>query len=150
MGKVSPKENSRSCKQRRQLRSSRNKFLKPGTLAQLRHNLSTASTRFCTDTGKKRLAMAHSRKTRNSVGPEDKAFDKSPLMISPVDFIKQNSVLGTPKTPRTEDCKSESRLESLPMDLLVCLFGLCASFWLNSLILFIIIAGLYCATMPCF
>ncbi|KAF7809630.1 F-box protein [Senna tora] len=123
MGKVSPKEKNgtgRSSKQRRQVRSSHSKFLKPGTLAQLRHNLSAASAKGCADsTGKKRVAILHSRKTRNSIGNEDKDFDKSPMMLSPVNLVKQNSSLGTPKTPRPEDFESESRLESLPMDVLV-------------------------------
>ncbi|MED6193563.1 hypothetical protein PIB30_020707 [Stylosanthes scabra] len=131
MGKASPKErNWKVNKGKRQLRSSGNKYLKPGTLAQLRINksssmlvpsssLGTASP--CTDLGKKRVAGLSSRKSqiRGDVRNEGKVFDKSPLMLSPVNLVKQGGFLGTPKTPRIEDSLSESRLEGLPMDLLV-------------------------------
>ncbi|KHN35537.1 F-box protein [Glycine soja] len=41
-------------------------------------------------------------------------------MLSPVNLVKHNSgFVGTPKTPRLDDSLSESKLESLPMDLLV-------------------------------
>ena len=131
MGKVSPKEKSwKVQKGRRQLRSSGNKYLKPGTLAQLRINKSSSTlasssssgaAKSCTDLGKKRVALLNSKKAQNggAVGNEDKVFDKSPLMLSPVNLVKQSGFLGTPKTPRTEDCQLESRLECLPMDLLV-------------------------------
>ncbi|KAI4314729.1 hypothetical protein L6164_027608 [Bauhinia variegata] len=119
MGKVPPKDKGRrTSKQRRQLRSTGNKYLKPGTLAQLRYNKSSTARSY-TDLGKKRVAVLHSRKTENSVGDEDKGLNKSPLMLSPVNLAKQNNLLGTPRTPRPEDCESESMLESLPMDLLV-------------------------------
>lgn len=56
--------------------------------------------------------------------------DESPMFLSPVrgfgpviepfDVVKPNYLQSTPKTPSAvEDCNSESRLESLPMDLLV-------------------------------
>lgn len=57
---------------------------------------------------------------------------RTPLMLSPVDFVRQNSLLKTPKTPRMEDCESESRLESLPMDLLVFFY-----IWLPLSVLYI-------------
>ncbi|XP_010548265.1 PREDICTED: F-box protein At4g35930 isoform X2 [Tarenaya hassleriana] len=50
---------------------------------------------------------------------ENKAFNKSPLMLSPVDIVMQSTLVRTPKTPQADPCNSESRLESLPMDLLV-------------------------------
>ena len=54
-----------------------------------------------------------------------RVFDKSPVMLSPVNLVKHNSgFVGTPKTPRLDDSLSESKLESLPMDLLVC-YGFC-------------------------
>ncbi|KAJ7953160.1 F-box protein [Quillaja saponaria] len=119
MTKVSPKERRfKTPRQRRQLRSSGNKYLKPGALAQLRYNkVSTAKS--YSDLDKKRVAVLHSEKEESNLGREDKVFDKSPPMLSPVNLVKQNNLLGTPKTPRIEDCDSESRLESLPMDLLV-------------------------------
>ena len=58
----------------------------------------------------------------NSSSNNNKVIDKSPLMLSPVDLLKQSCLVRTPKTPRIEDCDSESRLESLPMDLLVILY----------------------------
>lgn len=120
MGKSSPKDReSRSSKRKRRIRSSSNKYLKPGTLAQLRYNKASAA-RSCTDLGKKRVAVLEAKKSESELTLEDnKAIDRSPLMLSPVNLVKQSSFLGTPKTPRVEDCESESRLESLPMDLLV-------------------------------
>ncbi|KAF2312436.1 hypothetical protein GH714_034677 [Hevea brasiliensis] len=50
---------------------------------------------------------------------ENKVIDKSPMMLSPVDMVKQSHLVRTPKTPQTEENESESRLECLPMDLLV-------------------------------
>ncbi|KAI4327768.1 hypothetical protein L6164_020192 [Bauhinia variegata] len=119
MGKTSPKDKgSKTPKQRRQLRSSGNKYLKPGTLAQLRYSKSSTARTY-TDLGKKRVAILHSGKTENNVGAEVEVLNKSPLTLSPVNLVSQNNLLGTPKTPRPEDFESESRLESLPMDLLV-------------------------------
>ncbi|XP_028805935.1 F-box protein At4g35930 [Neltuma alba] len=121
MGKVSLKEKgSNASKPRRRLRSSRSKLLKQGAFVPLQQNkLSPSSTKCCTDTGNKRGVILHSRKARNNVGPEENAADKSPLVSSPVNLVKQNIFFGTPKTPRTENCESESRLESLPIDLWV-------------------------------
>ncbi|CAN1184753.1 F-box protein At4g35930 [Linum perenne] len=124
MGKVSPKdENSNTPKQRRRLRSSTGRYLKPGTLAQLRYG-KTSAAKSCTDLGKKRVAVNETEKTgddNDTLPIENKvtALEISPLMMSPVGLIKQNSIARTPKTPRAEDCEYESRLESLPMDLLV-------------------------------
>ncbi|KAJ0097970.1 hypothetical protein Patl1_29138 [Pistacia atlantica] len=104
MGKVSPKDGeTKTPKQKRRLRNSSNRYLKPGALAQLRYNrASTAKP--CTDLGKKRVAV----------------FDS-----------KKNHLMGTPKTPREEDCESESRLEALPMDLLVVQSSSISSFQLG-------------------
>jgi hypothetical protein len=120
MGKVSPKErNSKNNKQKRRIRSSSNKYLKPGALAQLR-NSKASGTKSCTDLGKKRVAVMDA----------DLTVISSPSIMSPVrygvgsgvgsiDLIKLNNLQKTPKTPRAEECDSESRLESLPMDILV-------------------------------
>lgn len=120
MGKASPKDReSRNSKRKKRIRASSNKYLKPGTLAQLRYNKASAA-RSCTDLGRKRVAVLEAKKSESDLAVEDnKAIDRSPLMLSPVNFVKQNNFLGTPKTPRVEDCEFESRLESLPMDLLV-------------------------------
>ena len=176
MGKVSPKEReSKNSKHKKRLRGSSNKYLKPGTLAQLRYSKASAA-RSCTDLGRKRVAVLDTKKSESNLALEDsvidrsplmlspgnlvressllgtpkvidksplmlspvnlikqgsffgtpKVIDKSPLMLSPANLVRQNSFLGTPKTPRVEDCMSESRLESLPMDLLV--FLICLTF----------------------
>lgn len=121
MGKVSPKEReSKNSKRKKRLRNSSNKYLKPGTLAQLRYSKVATAARSCTDLGKKRVAVLEAKKSDNDLLLEDnRVIDRSPLMLSPVNLVKQNSFMGTPKTPRIEDCDSDSRLESLPMDLLV-------------------------------
>lgn len=116
MGKVSPKD--RNAKKKRRLRSSSNKYLKPGALAQLRYS-KVSSTKSCTDLGRKRVAVLDGKKADSDAVVEDNVVDKSPLMLSPVNLVKQTSFLGTPRTPRVEDCDSDSRLESLPMDILV-------------------------------
>ena len=85
------------------------------------------------------MAVLHSRKSGGGCGGGGggsvqqryvenniRVFDKSPVMLSPVNLVKHNSgFVGTPKTPRLDDSLSESsKLESLPMDLLVC-YGFC-------------------------
>lgn len=121
MGKVSPKEGgAKTPKQKRRLRNSSSRYLKPGALAQqLRYNkVSTAKS--CTDLGKKRVAVLDAKKLEvDELVTESKCVDETPLLLSPVDVLKQNFLVRTPKTPREEDCESESRLEALPMDLLV-------------------------------
>ncbi|RXH74984.1 hypothetical protein DVH24_029705 [Malus domestica] len=118
MGKVSPKESYSKNPKQKKRRGSGNKYLKPGALAQLKYN-KVSSAKSCTDLGWKRVAVFESKKVEGDMVIEDKAIDKSPLMLSPVNLVRQNSLLKTPKTPRVEACESESRLESLPMDLLV-------------------------------
>ncbi|PON53485.1 F-box domain containing protein [Parasponia andersonii] len=115
MGKVSPKERTR--KQKKRLRGS-SKYLKPGALARLRYSKASAS-KSCTDLGRKRVAVFEAEKAEGDMVLEEKVIDRSPLMLSPVNLVRQSSFLRTPKTPRVEDWESESRLESLPMELLV-------------------------------
>ncbi|KAI3420674.1 uncharacterized protein J3R85_012613 [Psidium guajava] len=119
MGKVSPKEReTKGARQKRRLRSSSKKYLKPGALAQLRYSRGSGA-KSCTDIGKKRVAVLDAKKAENDVPLEDKAADKSPLLLSPVNLAKQNNLPWTPQTPHDNDCKTESRLEALPIDLLV-------------------------------
>ncbi|KAL9461786.1 hypothetical protein AB3S75_004728 [Citrus x aurantiifolia] len=121
MGKVSPKEGgAKTPKQKRRLRNSSSRYLKPGALAQqLRYNKVSAA-KSCTDLGKKRVAVLDAKKLEvDELVTESKGVDEAPLMLSPVDVLKQNFLVRTPKTPREDDCESESRLEALPMDLLV-------------------------------
>ncbi|XP_042500632.1 F-box protein At4g35930 isoform X2 [Macadamia integrifolia] len=130
MGKVSPKDKgSMTPKQKRRLRNSSNKYLKPGALAQLRYS-KAVTAKSCTDIGKKRVVVLDSKKPESDLALQNKAVDQSPPMLSPerisfraiggpLDLLKQNKLPISPRTPRTNDCESESRLESLPMDLLV-------------------------------
>ncbi|GKV44108.1 hypothetical protein SLEP1_g51327 [Rubroshorea leprosula] len=123
MGKVTLKERrSKSSKQKRRLKSS-NKYLKPSALAQPWYGkvAAAAAAKLCTDLGKKRVAVLGGKKAEENddVLSDSKAIDKSPMMLSPVNLCKQNGLVRTPKTPRFDDFESESRLESLPMDLLV-------------------------------
>ena len=115
MGKVSPQERNRKHKKR--LRGS-SKYLKPGALARLRYSKASVS-KSCTDLGRKRVVVLETKKAESEMVLEEKVIDRSPLMLSPVNLVKQSNFIGTPKTPRVEDCESESRLESLPMELLV-------------------------------
>lgn len=122
MGKVSPKD--RNPKTRKRLRGSSNKYLKPGTLGQVRVGKSIGS-KSCTYIGRKRVAVSDTQKVDSDLGEGDTVIDMSPLVLSPVNLVKQSNLISTPKTPRLEDCESESRLESLPMDLLVIFNRLC-------------------------
>ncbi|KAL0379112.1 UNVERIFIED_CONTAM: F-box protein [Sesamum radiatum] len=104
MGKVSPNgRQPKTGRQKRQSRNAKNKYLKPGALAQLRNSKASAS-KLCTDLGKKRVAVLNAK--------------QSGVIGSP-DVFSQNNLQSTPKTPRAEEWESESRLESLPFDLLV-------------------------------
>lgn len=151
MGKVSPKDReTRTARQKKRLRTS-NKYLRPGALAQLRYNKASAA-KSCTDLGKKRVALVDAEKSKDDdvafennstdgtptiLSPVRFGFgaftDKSPTILSPIgsgisphygslDIFKQNNLQKTPKTPCPEECDSESRLESLPMDILVLIF----------------------------
>ncbi|KAH9607387.1 hypothetical protein KSS87_007433 [Heliosperma pusillum] len=133
MGKVSPTEKeSKTPKERRRTRaSSNNKYLRPGALAQLRYTKSS-TTKACTNLGKELITLSDLKKVDKSesmIEPKVTSFSESQLMMSPErfgysmasprNFLKQNSLPKTPRTPRVEDYDSESRLEALPMDLMV-------------------------------
>ncbi|KAL5714651.1 hypothetical protein ACHQM5_016582 [Ranunculus cassubicifolius] len=117
MGKVCTKEKTlkRNRKNKKRL-SIRKEYLKPGALAQIRYSRAT-STKSCTDLGKKRVLVLGSTNSEDEV-----VIDQSPssLMSPPrtmtggVDYM-----VATPKTPQLQEHDSDSRLESLPMDLLV-------------------------------
>ncbi|GAB4848446.1 hypothetical protein Ancab_003147 [Ancistrocladus abbreviatus] len=137
MGKASRKNReSKTSNPRRSSRCSSNKYLKPGALAQLRYYKALAVKSSCTDIGKKRLVLSDAKKVnKNDLSKTDlmivnKVNKESFSMMSPdkfvfspvavaLDAVKEGTLLRTPKTPSAEDCKSESRLEALPMDLLV-------------------------------
>ncbi|KAG8383723.1 hypothetical protein BUALT_Bualt04G0043500 [Buddleja alternifolia] len=133
MGKVSQHDRqSRNGRQKRRLKNGNNKYLKPGALAQLRNTKASAS-KSCTDLGKKRVAVLNAKETGsdNSRIHQNKNIDQSPTISStPVSFqyapvtgltnvSSHNNLQNTPKTPHAKECESESRLESLPVDLLV-------------------------------
>ncbi|CAH9143165.1 unnamed protein product [Cuscuta epithymum] len=127
---MSPRDKqSRTHKQKRRTRSSKNKYLKPGALAQLRYSKVSAA-KSCTDLGKKRIAVMDADEPRVDAQLQNKISVQSPAALTPVglrfdsvcspfDMSKVHNLQKTPKTPCAEVCESESRLESLPMDLLV-------------------------------
>ncbi|GAB4847576.1 hypothetical protein Ancab_026638 [Ancistrocladus abbreviatus] len=139
MGKASPKDRELKVpKQRRRSRSSSNKYLKPGALAQLRYSKASASRSPCTDLGKKRVVLSVAKKVnevdlnKNDLMIETGVIEESFSMMSPEKFVfsptsmgldvaNQGNLLQTPKTPCAKIYESESRLEALPMDLLVML-----------------------------
>ncbi|KAL4577718.1 hypothetical protein LXL04_013829 [Taraxacum kok-saghyz] len=131
MGKVSPKEKmSKTSKQKRRNNGS-NKYLKPGALAQLRNSKASAS-KPNTDIGMKNADVMDAEKTHDDTPSQSKHANDTPIILSPekfrfnnvagqVDLVKENNLQRTPKTPRPEGIisDSDSRLESLPMELLV-------------------------------
>ncbi|KAL8143195.1 hypothetical protein V2J09_016227 [Rumex salicifolius] len=136
MGKVSPKDReSKTPKQRRRSRKSSNKYLKPGALAQLRYTKANGAKAWA-DLGKNCAGFLADKKSDHAkndyLSVISKDIEDNPLMMSPerfimspqagsFDLLKQSSVLQTPKTPMmvAETCESDSRLEALPMDILV-------------------------------
>ncbi|XP_074371707.1 F-box protein At4g35930 isoform X2 [Apium graveolens] len=133
MVKMSPQNrDSKTAKHKPRLRSRSNKYLKPGALAQIRY--SKAKSAPCAEIGKERIGGLDGV---HKIEESDVQFegakgvaDESPLFLSPVrgfgpavgpfDVVKPNYLQSTPKTPSAaKDCNSESRLESLPMDLLI-------------------------------
>ncbi|GFP88168.1 F-box protein at4g35930 [Phtheirospermum japonicum] len=132
MGKVSPNDRqSKNGRQKRRIRNSKGKYLKPGALAQLRNSRASAS-KSCTDLGKKRVEVLNAKQTggEHSEIPQIKNIDSSPAPLSPIRFqlaplfgptevFSQSNLHNTPRTPCAEQYESESRLESLPIDLLV-------------------------------
>ncbi|KAL2497622.1 F-box protein [Abeliophyllum distichum] len=147
MGKVSLYEReSRNGRHKRRLRNANKKYLKPGALGQLRYSKASAA-KSCTDIGKKRVALLNAEQTGNDDAEicQNESVDESPTISSPVRFgsasvsgatdvsgqdnlqntpkstpmFRQNKLHSTPKTPFAEEYESESRLESLPNDLLV-------------------------------
>lgn len=130
MGKVSPKEKEPMALKQRRSRKARNRQSRTSSPAQ--HRFSRVTTRSCTDIGKKRILVLDSENVKDELLIQAKvvAVDHTPPVLSPerpdikpmvglLDGVKQQNFPGTPKTPRASEFSSESRLESLPMDLLV-------------------------------
>lgn len=68
--------------------------------------------------------------------------NRSPVFYSPINYSRQNNLLRTPKTPRFEDCDSESMLEALTVDLLVFFMSLELLYVVLSLFAFWILSFL--------
>ncbi|KAF5765884.1 putative F-box domain-containing protein [Helianthus annuus] len=130
MGKASHKnKTSMKSKQKLQIHDC-NKYLKPGALAQLCNSKASALVSMsCLDLGKKRVAVLDAEEAGCNLLCQNKSGDDSPIISSPerlrvgyadepVDSLKENSLQ---RTPRPDEGKAdyESRLESLPMEMLV-------------------------------
>ncbi|XP_064977039.1 F-box protein At4g35930-like isoform X1 [Musa acuminata AAA Group] len=115
---------SMAFKQKKRVKNTKNKYLKPGALAQIRY--SRSSSKSCTDIGKKRIVL-QSEKAKIDLLNRDEVIQSDSPIVSPIrvsshlamDDAKQQKLPLTPKTPQSVDCDSQSRLESLPMDILV-------------------------------
>lgn len=111
---LKPKKNSKISK---------NKYLKPGALAQLRYSRSTSKS--CHVIGKKRILLDTEKENNTSTDRTATSMVLSPA-LSPVlslkidDEMRPAKMPKTPKTPKDRDFDSDSRLEALPLDLLVC------------------------------
>ncbi|RWR92342.1 F-box protein [Cinnamomum micranthum f. kanehirae] len=127
MGKFSPKR-PMSFKQKRQSRNIKNMYLRPGALAQLRYSRTTIKS--CADISKKRVWMFDTDNLKEDLSLTIKVAKHSPSvlsskitrcrpMVDPMDVVKPKNLSGTPRTPVTADWEFDSRLESLPMDILV-------------------------------
>ncbi|KAJ0770471.1 putative F-box domain-containing protein [Helianthus annuus] len=129
MGKVSPKEKmSKTSKQKKRVHAS-NKYLKPGAFAQLRNSKASASN------GKKKVdVMDAENSQRVNLFQNKYEYDSHVIlspekfrysnMVGPLDVHKENKLSRTPKTPcdpfpKVDRSDYESRLESLPMELLI-------------------------------
>ncbi|PHT91137.1 F-box protein [Capsicum annuum] len=130
MGKVSPKDGqSKTPKQKKRSKCIKSKYLRPGALAQLR-NTKISAAKSSTDLWKKRVVVRNADDVKEEVVLPNDVKVESPIFLSPVrsrlgavtsplDLAKQNNLQMTPKTPGDVEGMSESRLESLPLDLLV-------------------------------
>lgn len=131
MGKISPK-NSMLFKQKMQSRNTRNKYLRPGALAQLRYNRTTIKS--CAGIGKQRVQVFDTDKFKEDMLLKIKVSKHRSSacrsMVDPMDVVKPKKLPGTPRTPLTANWEFDSRLESLPMDILV--FSTLSIFWVPS------------------
>ncbi|XP_074577726.1 F-box protein At4g35930-like [Curcuma longa] len=112
-------------KQMQKVKKNKNKYLKPGALAQMRHR--RMSNKLCTVIGKKRIVLETEMAKISLLNQADVTQGDTP-MTSPnrippqpniVDEVKQQKLPATPKTPQSVEFDSQSRLESLPMDILI-------------------------------
>ncbi|KAJ0240745.1 F-box protein [Hirschfeldia incana] len=113
MGKVSPKDSdSKISTRKKKLKSSNNKYLKPGALVQLCYSKASATAKSCNDLGKKRVPVFDTKPSRNNViAVEDFSSPRSPLVSSPVNVVKRRSSLVRPM--KFDDLQVESRKSPL-------------------------------------
>lgn len=110
-----------SLKQKKRAKHVKNKYLKPGALAQISYSRSTSR-----DIGKKRILL-NGEKDELEILPHGEAVFESttPIMsparlsIEPFSGITGQMLPRTPRTPQPTECDGYSRLESLPLDLLI-------------------------------
>jgi hypothetical protein len=108
-----------TVKQKKRVKHTKNKYLKPGALAQIRYSRSTSR-----DIGKKRILL---NVDKDELPQEEVAFENTEPMMSPkrLNFEPFSGTKGqvmpiTPKTPQSDELSDgHSRLESLPLELLV-------------------------------
>ncbi|XP_078442747.1 F-box family protein isoform X2 [Wolffia australiana] len=107
-------------KQKKRGKNIKNRYLKPGALAQIRY--SRASSKPCTDISRKRVVLQSKESKTSLLCCTQLDIDVTP-MASPsrieIDASFSYKSPLTPKTPATPKRQSTSILESLPMDLLV-------------------------------
>lgn len=110
-------------KRKKRQKNSRNKYLKPGALAQICYSRTSSKSR--TDTSKKRIVLESGITNVNMPNQADIIQNTpvvSPIRVSlqsALDELKVQNLPLTPLTPRSPYWDSQSRLESLPMDILV-------------------------------
>ncbi|ESQ53494.1 hypothetical protein EUTSA_v10025800mg [Eutrema salsugineum] len=111
MGKVSPKDSdSKISARKKKLKSSSNKYLKPGALVQLCYSKASAAAKSCNDLdlGKKRVPVFDTKLTRNTkIAAEHNNSPKSPLMLSPVNIVKRSNLV---RPMKFDDLEVESKV----------------------------------------
>ncbi|KAJ0967015.1 hypothetical protein J5N97_023932 [Dioscorea zingiberensis] len=114
-------------KQKKIVKNARSRYLKPGALAQLRDSRTTTRS---SAVNIKKKASLDSKKAKMALCRAEPVVSISSPIASPirttfqsptglVDRTKAEKLPGTPKTPVLCSNSSNSRLESLPMDVLV-------------------------------
>ncbi|KAL0739494.1 hypothetical protein Bca4012_015704 [Brassica carinata] len=112
MGKVSPKDSdSKISTRKKKLKSSNNKYLKPGALVQLCYSKASATAKSCSDLGKKRVPVFDTKPARsNAIAVEDVSSPRSPLVSSPVNVVKRS---GLARPMKFDDLHVESKKSPL-------------------------------------
>ncbi|KAG6496246.1 F-box protein At4g35930-like [Zingiber officinale] len=111
-----------SFKPKRKTKNARNKYLNAGSLDQL--SCSRTTTRNSTDVSKRKLLLESKKRGETNELHHQEAVQNS--ILSPIKEFQTAAEVNmlhrqpqTPKTPKAVNPKGLSRLESLPMDLLV-------------------------------